>query len=311
MTTKLSIVIVNYNGGQLVMECLESLFKHAPQHKFEVIVVDNKSVDGSAEKIEASFPQVNLLHMEVNLGLTKAFNQGVAHSNGEYVLSLDNDTIVLPDTLNAMIEFADSTPKAGACGAKLINPDGSPQHTARRFPRVSNAFFGRGSWLTKWFPRNSVSLGYLMSNQESSEQPYEVDTLSAACLMVRRKAIDEVGALDEAFFVYWCDTDWCFRIKEGDWSIYSLPTHEIIHNENSRTRHRKGRRIRGVIDFHRGVYRFYRKHYVRSPWNPMNLIAIVGLSTRAGLLIAADEVNRWMPKMQPKDPSESRAIKHE
>ncbi len=303
MPTKLSVVMVNYNGGQLVLDCLDSLFNCVPAYDFEVIVVDNKSVDDSTERIRSAFPTVNLLQMEINEGLTKAFNRGVAESCGEYVLSLDNDTIVLPGSLDAMIEFADRTPGAGACGVKLVNPDGSAQHTARRFPRVSNAIFGRGSWLTKWFPGNSVSRSYLMCDEEASEQPYEVDTLSAACLMVRRQVIDEIGPLDESFFVYWCDTDWCFRIKEGGWSIYSIPSHQIIHNENSRTKHRKGRRIRGVIDFHRGVYRFYRKHYVRSSWSPMNVIAIVGLSLRAGLLIAADEFKRWMPKLQPKSES--------
>jgi hypothetical protein len=179
-----------------------------------------------------------------------------------------------------------------------VNPDGSPQHTARRFPNAANALFGRGSILTKLLPHNPISKRYLMSDSELLDEPYEVDTLSAACFMVRRTTTEEVGGLDENFFVYWCDTDWCYRIKQGGWKIFSLPTVEIIHNENSRTRHRKGRRVKGVVDFHRGVYRFYRKHYVRSAWSPMNLVAIVGLSVRAATLIAADEVKRHLPKFQ-------------
>ena len=137
-----------------------------------------------------------------------------------------------------------------------------------------------------------------MSEAEASTQPYEVDTLSAACMMVRRVTIDQVGSLDEIFFVYWCDTDWCFRIKQAGWSIFSLPNFEVIHNENSRHRHRKGRRVRGVIDFHRGVYRYYRKHYIRSVWSPMNIVAIVGLTSRAAILIATDELKRWMTRIQ-------------
>jgi GT2 family glycosyltransferase len=195
-----------------------------------------------------------------------------------------------------MIDFLDAVPEAGACGAKLVNPDGSAQHTARRFPYPANALFGRGSLLTKLFPRNSVSQRYLMSESESLDRPYEVDTLSAACLMVRRTTIAQVGGLDEGFFVYWCDTDWCFRIKQAGWKIFSLPTVEIVHNENSRSRHRKGRRIKGVVDFHKGVYRFYRKHYVRHAWSPMNIVAVVGLSARAIFLIAADEIKRILPK---------------
>ncbi len=296
----LSIVIVNYNGGRLVLDCLDSVFKHPPSEAFEVIVVDNRSVDESLQNIAEHFPQVRLISMNVNAGLPKAFNRGIKESQGEFILSLDNDTIVLAGSFDAMIELLQRTPEAGACGAKLINPDGTPQRTARRFPRPTNAIFGRGSLLTKWFPQNSCSRGYLMSENESAVEPYEVDSLSAACLMVRRKAIEEVGMLDEAFFVYWCDTDWCFRIQQGGWQIYSLPNVQVIHNENSRTKHRKGRRVKGVIDFHRGVHRFYRKHYVRSPWSPMNVLAIVGLTTRASLLIAADEMKRWIAAVAPK-----------
>ncbi|MCC6510953.1 MAG: glycosyltransferase family 2 protein, partial [Pirellulaceae bacterium] len=277
--------------------CLDSLLKNPPSTSYEVLVIDNCSVDDSCAQIAQRFPTVRLIHMETNAGLPKAFNRGIAESSGQFILSLDNDTIVNPGALDAMVEFLERTPGAGACGAKLVNPDGSPQHTARRFPHPLNALFGRGTLLTRWFPNNPISQGYLMSDSESSDGPYEVDTLSAACLMVRRAAIDQVGALDENFFVYWCDTDWCFRIKQGKWKIYSIPTVEIIHNENSRTRHRKGRRIRGVVDFHKGVYRFYRKHYVRSAYSPMNLVAIVGLSTRAGMLIAWDEVKRMAPRL--------------
>ncbi len=291
---KLSVIIVNYNGGELVMICLASLYRNPPTCPFEVLVVDNCSVDNSAAAIARDFSAARLLKMDSNQGLTKAFNRGIANSLGEYILSLDNDTVVNPGVLDAMVHLLDETPEAGACGAKLINPDGTPQHTARRFPNAWNGLFGRGSLLTKWFPNNFVSQRYLMREQESLDVPYEVDSLSAACLMVRRSAIDQVGPLDENFFVYWCDTDWCFRIKAGGWRILSLPRHKIIHNENSRTRHRKGRRIRGILDFHKGVYRFYRKHYIRSSWNPMNLVAMVGLTTRAGLLIAADEVKRLL-----------------
>lgn len=296
--TKLSVIIVNYNGGELVSACLASLYENPPTVPFEVIVVDNQSVDESAQNIATQFAKVRLIHMGCNAGLPRAFNRGIAECKGEYWLALDNDTIVLPGALQAMISFLDQNPAAGACGAKLINPDGSPQHTARRFPHPLNGIFGRGSLLTRWFPGNAISRRYLMSEYQNADQPYEVDSLSAACLMVRQASIAQVGPLDEAYFVYWCDTDWCFRLKQANWKIFSLPMTCIIHNENSRTRHRKGRRIKGVIDFHRGVYRFYRKHYVRSAWSPLNMVAVVGLTLRATVLIAADEVRRLFPRPQ-------------
>lgn len=295
---KLSVVIVNYNGGELALTCLASLFENQPSFPFEVLVVDNQSIDDSAAQIASRFTDVRLLQMGTNAGLSKAYNRGITASSGEHILLLDNDTIVLPGALDAMIEFLDETPEACGCGAKLVNPDGSSQRTARRFPHPLNGVFGRGSLLTKWFPGNPISRRYLMSDSENSDVPYEVDTLSTACMMVRRSSIANVGLMDEDYFVYWCDTDWCYRIKQAGWKIYSLPGATIIHNENSRFRHRKGRRIRRIVDFHQGVYRYYRKHYVRSAWSPMNMLAIMGLTVRAALLIAIDEISRLFPKPQ-------------
>ncbi len=284
---RLSIVIVNYNGGDLVIDCLESLDLNPPTVTFEIIVVDNASRDDSAERIAERFPTVHLLRQSRNLGLTRGFNLGVTASRGDYILSLDNDTTVLPDAVDRMVEFLDGHPRTGACGSKLINPDGSPQRTARRFPTPMSALFGRHSLLTRWFPNNRFSSRYMMSELEHSSRPYAVDSLSTACMMVRREVIDQVGAYDEGFFVYWSDTDWCHRIKDGGWEIHTLPNSIVVHNENIKARHRKGRRTNMIIDFHRGAYRYYRKHVALSAWNPMNLVAIVGLSGRALLLILA------------------------
>lgn len=290
---KLSIVIVNHNGGDLVLDCLDSLRRFPAKAPHEVIVIDNQSVDESPRNIAEQFPEVRLISMGCNAGLTRAFNHGVGQARGEFVLALDNDTTVASGALDAMIEFLEQTRSAGACGAKLLNPDGSGQQTARRFPRPSNAIFGRRSLLTRWFPRNRFSQHYLMASEEQGNQPYQVDSLSAACLMVRQTVIEEVGPLDEDFFVYWCDTDWCFRIKQAGWEIFCLPRTHVIHHENLRSGHRQGRRLRGIIDFHKGAYRFYRKHYIGSAFSPMNAVALVGLTLRAVALIVASELTRW------------------
>lgn len=292
----LSIVIVNYNGGELILDCLKSLLKNRASAPFEIIVVDNASTDDSVGEIISQFPAVRLVAMETNTGLTKGFNRGIDESRGRYILSLDNDTVVLPGSLDAMIEFLEQAPKAGACGVKLVYPDGTPQRTARRFPHPLNAFFGRRSLLTKIFPNNPVSRNYLMADFEGCANAYPVDTLSTACMLVRREVIDDVGAFDENFFVYWSDTDWCYRIKQAGWAIYSIPTATVIHYENIQDRHRKRRRIRMIVDFHQGVYRFYRKHYVRWAWHPMNAIAVVGLTARAFVLVLLDEIVRLRPR---------------
>lgn len=290
--TDLSIVIVNYNGGALVERCLASINEHPLDGKMEVIVVDNASTDGSGERIAALYPWAALSRLTVNQGLAKAFNQGIAAAGGRYILSLDNDTILLPGALDALLAFMDSHPSVGAAGSRLFNPDMTIQQTARRFPSAWNAIFGRRSLLTRWFPNNPLARRYLMPEKEGSEQPFRVDWMSAAALIVRREAIEQVGAMDPDFFVYWVDADWCYRINEGGWQIYCVPASRIIHDENLRSGRRDRRRTRMIIDFHKAAYRFYRKHYLKSGWSPKGLLAAAALGARAGVLLLADEV-KW------------------
>ena len=287
----LSIVIVNYNGGSLVERCIASIFDQPVQPRLEVIVIDNASSDGSDQKIADAFPQVSLTRLPVNIGLAKAFNQGVAAAHGRYVMSLDNDTIILPEAFDILVAFMDSHPAVGAAGSRLFNPDMTIQQTARRFPSMANAVFGRRSALTRWFPDSSVARRYLMSEYENKEDPFQVDWMSAAALIVRREAIDQVGAMDPDFFVYWVDADWCFRINKGGWQIFCVPQSRIIHDENLRSGRRDRRRTRMIVDFHRAAYRFYRKHYAGAWWTPKGLIAAAGLGLRAGVLLGVDEFN--------------------
>ena len=286
----LSIVIVNFNGGDLVIECISSIYQNAPSFSFEIIVMDNASFDGSPDRIETLFPELRLFRLGNNMGLTKAFNKGVKASCGHFILSLDPDTVVFPGTIEDMLEFLKSNPEVGACGSKLLNPDGSSQRTARRFPTPMNAIFGRHSLLTRLFPTNRFSKRYLISEKEDFEKPYPVDSLSTACMMLRREIVEQVGVFDEGFFVYWSDTDWCYRMKSAGWQIFSLPGSKVIHKENIKVRHRKWRGANMIIDFHKGAHRLYRKHYVRNAWHPMNLVAIGGLALRAISLIIGEHL---------------------
>ncbi|MFO1039748.1 MAG: glycosyltransferase family 2 protein [Geminicoccaceae bacterium] len=287
---RLSIVIVSYNGGRLVLDCLQSIRDNPPDQPFEAIVVDNASRDRSADDIAARFPEVRLLRLPKNLGLTGGFNAGLREARGDLVLSLDSDTEVRPGAIDLILATMESDPTIGACGATLIYPDGTPQRTARRFPHPMNGLFGRRSVLTRVFPDNRFSRRYLMSEHESDTDPYDVDTLSTACMMIGRPVVEQVGGYDEGFFVYWSDTDWCRRIKLAGWRILSVPQSVVVHNENLKARHRAGRRVRMIMDFHQGAYRYFRKHHVRSALSPLNLIAIAGLGGRAALLLAADEI---------------------
>ncbi len=286
---KLSILIVNYNGGQLVEACLNSIAQYPPDCPFEVIVLDNASTDKSPERIErnhaAGNKTIQLIRLPENLGLAKAFNRGLEQARGDFVLSLDNDTRVLENSLTDLVAFFESCPAAGAVGSRIFDPDMTLQKTARRKPSAVNALFGRRSLLTRWFPNNPISKKYLMEDQIGLQQPYEVDWLSTAALMVRREVLDSVGGLDESFFVYWVDADWCARIKKGGWAIYVVPASKIIHDENLRSTNRNRPSTRMVIDFHKGAYRYYRNNHLRFGWSPMALLTAAGLLLRASLLL--------------------------
>jgi GT2 family glycosyltransferase len=286
-----STIIVNYNGGALLHRCLGALAAHPPARPMEVIVFDNGSTDGSAAMLAAEFPSVRVLGGGGNLGLARGFNRAVAAARGGYVLSLDSDTEVRPGAIEDMARRLDTMPRTGACGATLVDPDGTPQRTARAFPTPMAALFGRRSRLTAMFPGNPFSRRYLMADRAGSAEPYGVDTLSTACMMLRRSVIEEVGGYDERYFVYWSDTDWCRRIKAAGWVIETLPRSLVVHHENLKAGHRQLRRTRMVMDFHRGAYRYYRTHHA-GPLNPMRYLAWAGLHARAGLVLAGDEWRR-------------------
>ncbi len=279
----LSISIVNYNTKDLLKKCLESIYENTEKINFEVFVFDNNSNDDSVDMLREDFPQVKLIESHQNIGLSKANNKVFQSARGKYLLLLDSDTIVLSSALSIMASFLDTYSEVGVVGGKILNPDYTVQGTARSFPTPINAFFGRRSRLTRAFPNNRFSRKYLTCLNKDSMEPFEVDWVSAACLMFRRKIIEQIGLMDEDFFVYWVDADWCKRINDAGWKVYYLPRAEIIHME----RYKIGQKISNkmIIDFHKGVYHFYRKHYAKSIFNPMSLVALIGLSIRVAILL--------------------------
>jgi N-acetylglucosaminyl-diphospho-decaprenol L-rhamnosyltransferase len=289
-TPELSIVIVNYNGGSLLVPCLESVFTHRPHCPFEIILIDNGSTDGSGDRVLSRFPDLRVTRNPSNLGLSKAFNVGLRQARGRYILSLDNDTRVLPGTLEHLVRRMEASPQVAMAGGSLLNPDLTPQKTARRAPSALNAVFGRRSLVTRLFPQNPISRRYLMEDALTQNEPYQVDWLSMAALLVRREAIDRVGMLDEGFFVYWVDADWCARMRKGGWTIEAVPSAPVIHDENLKSGRRTRRRTRMILDFHRGAYRYYHKHHAQGRLNPLRIAALIGLSTRAAGLVVWDSM---------------------
>lgn len=298
---EVSVVIANFNGGALFDECISSIFRSPQRVRYEVIVVDDASQDDSAARAVAAHPSIRLIRNPRNLGLTRSLNTGLQAARGEFMLVLDNDTTITPGAFDALVDHLRAEPRVGVAASRLFDPDLTLQRTARRFPHPLNGLFGRRSVLTKLFPNNRYAKNYMMAELEQSQEPYDVDWGSTAALMVRRDALAQVGGLDEDFFVYWCDADWCHRFKRAGWRVACVPASRVIHNENLKAKHRKGRRARMIRDFHRGAWLYFRKNQLRRPWGPLGLLTYSALSTRSALLIAADEAQRLRHRLLPRE----------
>jgi GT2 family glycosyltransferase len=205
-------------------------------------------------------------------------------ARGKYILLLNSDTKVIGVALKKLVLFLDSHPKVAVVTARLVYPDLSDQGVARNFPTPINAFYGRKSILTKFFPNNRFSKKYLVSRMHTTNVPFEVDWVSGACLMVKKKVIEEIGPMDEKFFMYWEDVDLCFRIKQKAWKIFCVPEAVVIHYEGKSTPRKHNNRL--IVEFSRSAYRFFRKHQTRSFFEIMNFVAIFGLTLRTLVLLA-------------------------
>ncbi|MWV46690.1 glycosyltransferase [Paenibacillus sp. HJL G12] len=253
----LSILIVNYNTCQLTIDCLRSVFESKTQYAFEVIVIDNNSHDGSVETIQKEFPAVTLIANKDNTGFAKANNQGMAVAKGRYVLLLNSDTVIPKDTLQTMIAFMDEQPKVGASGCKIILPDGSLDKACKRgFPTPSASFYYAFGF-SKLFPDNPRFNQYQLGHLDPDDE-YPVDCLVGAFMLVRRETLKQVGGLDETFFMYGEDIDWCYRIKQAGWDIHYYPKTTIVHYKGGSARRRP---VRIIYEFHRAMIVFHRKHY--------------------------------------------------
>lgn len=223
----LSIAIPSWNTRELLKDCLESVYRSPGDFGFEVIIVDNASDDGSPDMVAEEFPDVKLVRNKINLGFAGACNIAFRHSLGRYFLLLNSDTIVLDNALKSMVDFMDKHQHAGVAGCKLLNYDGSLQRSCSTFPGLMSELFDALD-LSKLFPKSRLFGGYAMTWWDFNNTR-EVDFAGGSCLIIRRDAIEEVGLLDESFFMYTEETDWCYRMWEQGWSIYYYPEARIIH----------------------------------------------------------------------------------
>ncbi len=224
----LSVVLLSYNTKDLTEQALRTVVDASAGLEVEIFVVDNASHDGSADMVAEKFPQVKLLRNDQNVGFAAGNNVALRQVVGRHVLLLNTDTIVRQDTLRTLVEFLDLHPDVGAVGCKILNPDGSLQYDCKRgFPTPMAAVY-KLTGLSRLFPKSRRFARYDMTYVDENETA-EVDALSGSCTMVRKETMDQVGLLDEDYFMYGEDLDWYFRIHKAGWKIYYLPTTEIIH----------------------------------------------------------------------------------
>jgi GT2 family glycosyltransferase len=270
----LSIVIVSWNVREDLRECLQSLLREKGSRlesgEIEIIVVDNASTDGTAEMVNLEFPQVKLLVNPQNLGYTKANNIGINHSRGKYILLLNPDTIVHQGALQALIDCAESHPEAGIIGAKLLNPDGSVQRSARSFPDIGAGLF-RNTFLGRLFPNNPFVRRYLLTDF-GYDEVREVDWVSGAAMLVRRDLIERIGGLDERFWAYCEDVDLCWRAWQAGYKVLFCPNAVITHKVG---RSSDQRLVPSLIQHHKSMWLFYLKNYRHR--YPLLLFPLIGL----------------------------------
>ncbi|HEX7585393.1 MAG TPA: glycosyltransferase family 2 protein, partial [Prolixibacteraceae bacterium] len=269
---KLSIVIVNYNVKYFLEQCLHAAQKAASKVSSEIIVVDNDSVDGSCQMVEEKFPEVQLISNKENLGFSKANNQAIRISKGQYILLLNPDTVVEEDSFLKIVSFMDQTPEAGGLGVKMIDGKGRFLPESKRGLPTPEVAFWKMFGFSKLFPRSKrfgrYHLGYLDNNQI-----HEVEILAGAFMLLRRETLNQVGLLDEDYFIYGEDIDLSYRITRGGYKNYYFPETTIIHYKGESTK--KGS-INYVKMFYNAMIIFAKKHF--SKGNARRYVLLINLA---------------------------------
>lgn len=234
-----SILIVAWNVRDLLAQCLRSVYTETKGIDFEVIYVDNGSADGSVEMVRKEFPQARIIANPDNKGFIKANNQAIEVATGRYVLLLNSDTVVLDNAIAKAVQFADSRPRAAVVGCRVLNPDRTLQDSCFRFYSTLNMLLDV-TWLSRAFPK-SPFFGRKIYGGWDYNSEREVDVVVGCFSLVRMTAIKQVGVMDERFFVYGDDIDWCRRFVKAGWKVLFTPSAQIVHYGGQTTKKESGR----------------------------------------------------------------------
>lgn len=262
----LSIIIVSWNVKALLRDCLQSIFANQGELKLEVIVVDSASADGSAEMVAAEFPAVTLIACDENVGFPRGNNIGMRQASGRYVLLLNPDTVVVADALPIAVAYIEQHPDIGVLGVQLLNEDGSVQSSRRRFPSLMTGVF-ESTWLQAYAPQRLLQDYYVDDLADSTTA--DVDWVMGAFMLTRPEVIAQVGGMDEAYFMYSEELDWCKRIKTAGWRVVYYPEAQVIHYQGKSSEQAS---ILRHINFNRAKLRYFRKYHGRAAAGFLRLV---------------------------------------
>lgn len=291
------IIIVNYKSNEYLAKCVRSLaLGLGPGMEARLFVQDNES-DGTLIIDDASFNEVTVTRNEKNIGFAAAVNQGIRASRSPYVILLNPDSRISGTFFEPVLQFMEDNSKVGILGPRILEPDGRIQGSARAFPNMLTGLFGRTSLLTKLFPNNPITRKNIVSIESDGISPLEVDWVSGACMVVRRKAIEEVGLLDERFFMYWEDADWCRRMWERGWKVVYFPGVHVIHDTGKSSAQRP---LRSALEFHKSSYLLFAK-YAKGPVRLLLPCVFSGLALRIVFVVCVYMFRRSIEKIRNAD----------
>ncbi len=289
-TPKVSIAVVNFNGGPLLTDSLAAVL--ASTTSVEVILVDNGSRDSSIAQVRQRYghdARLRIIENGRNVGFTSANNMALKRATGEFVLLLNPDCIVQPDTLARMLDTVEQQPDIGMAGCLLRNRDGSEQAGCRRAVPTPWRTLVRVSHLNKLFPRHPRFRNFLLNQEPLPQEPVLVEAISGAFMFVRRSVIEQVGLLDEGYFLHCDDLDWCMRFRQQGWKILFVPQVEAIHHKGVCS---SGRPLFVLWHKHKGMVRFYRKFFRHQYPLPLMALVVTTVWLRFGALAALSQMRR-------------------
>lgn len=273
---KLSVIFVNWNTRALTVAAIEAVYHETKEFDFEVIVVDNNSADDSVKVIKEKFPQVIIIENKENSGFAKGNNIGLKIAKGDYLMYLNTDTIVLDGALNKLVGYLDTHPDVMMVGPRLLNGDLSFQHACRRsLPNISSSFFHLFG-LTKIFKKNKRINAYKKySDDPNVTEP--VEALSGAAMLFRRAVYEKTGGLDETFFMYGEDLDFCKQVLDAGWKTVYVADAKIIHFGGGSS---AKRRTKSLVNFYEAMWLYYQKHFSARHFFVLNGLIWVGIKIR-------------------------------